>query len=132
MGIVVEPGASDASAEDEGRTDRHPSPSLETALTRGFLFCDLRGYTAFVEQRGHDANIDPRGRLVIGNDDNGRVLYLDRDGHEVDAFNGGACDVTVDSAGNTYVGGCGSDAVTVFDPSHRVIGRWQGPDMPLA
>jgi class 3 adenylate cyclase len=81
---------------------------------------------------GHDANFDPRGRLVIGNDDNGRILYLDRDGHEVDAFNGGACDVTVDSHGNTYVAGCGSDTITVFDAAHRLVGRWQGPDMPLA
>jgi DNA-binding beta-propeller fold protein YncE len=81
---------------------------------------------------GHDANVDPRGRIVVGNDDNGRVLYLDRDGKEVDSFNGGACDVTVDSAENVYVAGCGSDTLTVFDASHRVVGRWQGPSMPLA
>jgi WD40 repeat protein len=81
---------------------------------------------------GHDANIDRQGRLVVGNDDNGRVVYLDRDGQEVDAFNGGACSVTVDPDGNTYITGCGSDTITVFDASHRMVGRWQGPDMPLA
>ncbi|MEP6468662.1 MAG: 6-bladed beta-propeller [Chloroflexota bacterium] len=83
---------------------------------------------------GHDANIDPQGRIVIGIDDNGRVIFLDEDGHEVDAFNAGACQVTVDSAGNIYVAdvGCGGETVAVFDPSHRLIGRWQGPAMPLA
>ena len=80
---------------------------------------------------GHDANLDSRGRLVVGNDDNGRVLYLDRDGHEVDSFNGGACDATVDSAGDVYVAGCGSDSLVMFDPAHRLIGRWQGPGMLL-
>lgn len=80
---------------------------------------------------GHNADIDAKGRIVIGNDDTGRVLYLDQEGRELDAFDGQACGATVDAAGNTYVTGCGSDAIEVFDPAHRLVGRWSGPTMPL-
>jgi hypothetical protein len=49
---------------------------------------------------------------VIGIDDNGRVMFLDEDGHEVDAFSAGAGEVTVDSAGNAFADvGCGGPPV---------------------
>jgi DNA-binding beta-propeller fold protein YncE len=85
----------------------------------------------------HVANIDAHGRLVLANDDNGRIVYLDRDGHKVDAFGdprmfpGGACDVTVDTHGDTYVTSCdGTRATQVFDPTHRLVGSSR--DVPLA
>src|SRR5262249_10151227 len=71
----------------------------------------------------HPAGLDGHGRLVMVNDDLGRVVYLDRNGHEVDAFATPGCDVTVDAAGNTYVTGCARGTV-VFDPAHRRIGEW--------
>ena len=80
----------------------------------------------------HDADIDSKGRIVLGNDDTGRVVYLDGDGMVVDAFSARACDVTIDPADDLYVGGCGSDAIDVYDPQHRLIGSWSGPDMALA
>lgn len=50
---AVETGASLAPieplAEHSGFT---PRPDVATPLTRGFLFCDLRGYTGFVEKHG--------------------------------------------------------------------------------
>ena len=30
---------------------------------------------------GHNADIDSKGRIVVGNDDTGRVIYLDPDGN---------------------------------------------------
>jgi hypothetical protein len=58
---------------------------------------------------------------------NGKILYIDADGHKVDAFalREGACDVTVDSAGYTFANnGCGGNggSTTMFDRSHRLIG----------
>lgn len=87
-----------------------------------------------LEGNGHDADIDSKGRIVIGNDGTGRVVYLDLDGKVLDAFSAGACNVTVDPADNTYVVdvGCGGDQIRVYDPSHVLIGSWSGPDMILA
>jgi class 3 adenylate cyclase len=56
--MVVERGESESDAADGSLTHHAPSAGLETALTRGFLFCDLRGYTAFVEQRGDQAGAE--------------------------------------------------------------------------
>jgi DNA-binding beta-propeller fold protein YncE len=82
----------------------------------------------------HLASIDTHGRVVMTNDDTGRVLYVDAKGHKVDAFTlrEGACDVTVDVAGNTFVNhGCGGSGDTeVFDRTHHLIGGWYG-DSPL-
>ena len=63
----------------------------------------------------HLAAIDAHGRLVMVNDDQHRVLYVDPSGHKVDAFSpdyssltgGNVCEATVDAAGNTYLSGCG-------------------------
>lgn len=76
---------------------------------------------------GHDATIDSTGRIVLGNDDTGRVVYLDQLGQVVDAFlptAGGACDVTLDERDNLYVGGCGGDRIDVYRPSQTFVGSW--------
>ena len=111
--------------DDEARNLQKFSP------TGRFIWKVDRSNRPDMTGHGHDANIDSEGRIVVGNDDTGRVLYLDSNGREVDAFDGQACDVTVDSAGNTYVGGCGGDSIDVYDPAHHLIGRWAGPAMPL-
>ena len=81
------------------------------------------------------AGIDAHGRLVVLNDDKQRILYIDDGGHEVDAFSpgfptssptGGACEATVDAAGNTYVSGCGPGPTLVYDRAHRLIAKWPG------
>jgi hypothetical protein len=85
-------------------------------------------------------SIDAHGRLVIANDDAGRILYIDRNGHKVDAFGssgefpGGACNVTVDAQGYTYVDSCGPRpaATKVFNRAHALVGEWHGPGDPLA
>jgi sugar lactone lactonase YvrE len=77
---------------------------------------------------------DAHGRLVVVNDNQGRVLYIDASGHKVDAFspstssNGHVCEVTVDTAGNTYVSGCGAPTgpTLVYDRAHGLIARWPG------
>ena len=73
---------------------------------------------------GHDAKIDSKGRIVVGNDDNGKIIFLDPNGTVLESFDAKACDVTSDPADNLYVGGCGSDHVTIFDASHHQIGSW--------
>jgi DNA-binding beta-propeller fold protein YncE len=86
-------------------------------------------------------SIDQHGRLVTFND-NGLVLYIDRDGHELDSFNGTGgvfpsvapgCGVTVDPLGYTYVTGCGQapscsacGGTLVFDRTHRLVAEWTG------
>ena len=88
---------------------------------------ELRGH-------GHDGDIDSKGRIVVGNDDTGRVVYLDPDGKVLYAFSAKACNVTVDPADNTYVANaaCGGDGIQVYGPTHELIGSWSGPDMILA
>lgn len=87
----------------------------------------------------HVTSIDPHGRLVVTNDDIKRILYIDPNGHKVDAFSpstsgsgGHVCEATVDAAGNTYVSGCGSAGPTlVYDRAHRLIARWPGTQYSL-
>jgi len=90
----------------------------------------------------HLASIDAHGRLVMVNDDQGRVLYVDPNGHKVDAFSpdfsfffeGNMCEVTVDAAGNTYVSGCGPKPpapTLVYNRAHRLIAKWPGSTYKL-
>jgi streptogramin lyase len=86
----------------------------------------------------HLVSIDPHGRLVMANDDRGRIVYVDRNGHKVDAFGRSgdfpdrACEVTVDTVGTTYVTGCGGRSPTlVFDRRHRLVAEWPGSKHPL-
>lgn len=81
---------------------------------------------------GHGADIDSKGRIVVGNDDTRRVVYLDPEGKVLDAFTAGECDVTVDPDGNVYCRSFVVDEILVYSPSHALIGSWSGPDMPLA
>jgi outer membrane protein assembly factor BamB len=80
----------------------------------------------------HAADIDSMGRIVVGNDGNRRVIYLDPYGKVLDAFSAGECDVTVDPHGNVYCKSYVVDELKVYDPSHELIGSWIGPDMTLA
>lgn len=86
----------------------------------------------------HLASIDAHGRLVMVNDDQGRVLYVDPSGRKVDAFSpsvspgGHVCEATVDAAGNTYVAGCGPNPpARVYDRSHRLVAEWPGSKYSL-
>jgi DNA-binding beta-propeller fold protein YncE len=90
----------------------------------------------------HLAAIDAHGRLVMVNDDQHRVLYIDPSGHKVDAFSpnyssltgGNVCEATVDAAGNTYLSGCGESSTEpslVYDRAHRLIAKWPGTKYSL-
>lgn len=90
----------------------------------------------------HFTAIDAHGRLVIVNDTQNRVLYVDVSGHEVDAFSpstsgsptGHVCEATVDAAGDTYVSGCGpqpTGPTRVYDRAHRLIAEWPGTTYSL-
>ena len=91
----------------------------------------------------HTATIDAHGRLVMVNDDQHRVLYIDPSGHKVDAFSpnysslteGNVCEATVDAAGNTYLSGCGESSTEpslVYDRAHRLIAKWPGTKYSLS
>jgi sugar lactone lactonase YvrE len=97
-----------------------------------------------VEGTFHLSTFDSHGRLVVANDTNGRILYLDRDGHKVDAFGrsnlflsyigrdlGGPCEATVDAQGDTYVSACDKGPTLVFDRAHRLVAIWPGLPDPL-
>jgi hypothetical protein len=85
-------------------------------------------------------SLDSHGRLLAALPERDRVIYLDPDGHKVDAFDtgrliGGPCQVTVDAQGNTYVTACGPNGnepdfsgadSLVFDREHRLVGDWPG------
>jgi hypothetical protein len=95
------------------------------------------------------SSVDDHGRVVMTNDTQEAVLYIDGSGHKVDVFHTtgdfpvsgvGPCGAMVDAAGDTFVlscgagyaTGCGGSRVTrctdhfalVYDRSHRLIGAW--------
>ena len=84
----------------------------------------------------HFTSFDTHGRLVIVNDDQQRVLYVDQSGRKMDAFSphfttyfptGEACEATVDAAGDTFVSGCGpqpTGPTLVYDRAHGLIAKW--------
>ena len=84
---------------------------------------DLRGHL-------HLTSIDRHGRLVMVDDDLGRVVYLDENGHKVDAFDvrKALCDVSVDALGTTFLTDCGLGYQygEVFDRAHTLVGQWEG------
>jgi outer membrane protein assembly factor BamB len=86
---------------------------------------------------GHQrpGSIDAHSRIVTVNDDQNKVLYVDPSGHKVDAFSpsvppgGHVCEVTVDTAGDTYVSGCNggfTEPTLAYDRAHRLIAKWPG------
>jgi DNA-binding beta-propeller fold protein YncE len=90
----------------------------------------------------HFTSIDAHGRLVVVNSDQDRVLYIDPNGHKVDAFSpstsgspvGTECEATVDAAGDTFVSGCGPNPTgptLVYDRAHRPIAMWPGTTYSL-
>jgi hypothetical protein len=85
--------------------------------------------------------VDVHGRLALANDTKGRVVYIDADGREIDAFGTGSavghtgtfregvCSATVDAWGDTYVTSCQEPLIPphfteVFDRTHQLIGAW--------
>ena len=79
----------------------------------------------------HFAGFTDAGLLVMANEDRGRVVYVDRAGHKVDAFGSGpqgACDAATDGQGFVYVTGCQeTDAVSsteLYDSDHQLVGAW--------
>jgi sugar lactone lactonase YvrE len=91
---------------------------------------DLVGHFHF-----SSSSIDSHGRLLVANDSPERILYIDDGGHKVDAFGSpsafkqGACDVTVDANGDTFVGSCQDPLQSphyteVFDRTHGLLGEW--------
>lgn len=116
--------------------DRRTSGQLAKYSPSGQVvwLLDSDGDTDFMGHL-HVASIDVHGRLVMVNDDRGRVIYLSMDGHKVDAFGdyspGSACEVTVDQHGLTYLTGCAPSPTRVYDRAHRLIAEWPGTKDPL-
>jgi hypothetical protein len=90
----------------------------------------------------HLTSIDTHGRLVVVNDDQRRIIYVDASGHKVDAFSpstsgsptGRVCEATVDALGDTFVSGCGPQGTwptLVYDRTHRLIAEWPGAPYSL-
>jgi len=107
----------------------------------GQLIWQVGGDTSDPDLVGHFhlSMMDTHRRLVLTNDGNGRILYLDEGGHKVDVFGGsgalvkdGPCDVTADDAGYTYVTRCGSGPTLVFDRGHHLVAQWPMSDGVLA
>jgi len=99
---------------------------------------DLRGH--FVLE-----DVDSHNRIVAGVDTSHQVVYLDANGHRVEAFSTaglfrndwGPCDVTVDHQGDTLVQSCPDaghhipgvpsyQAALLFDRNHALVGAWYG------
>jgi streptogramin lyase len=82
-----------------------------------------------------NSSIDSHGRIITPNDDQNRIVYVDAMGNKVDAFGSpqefreGVCDVSVDSAGYTFVNSCQEPLLTphyteVFNRTHNLVGTW--------
>jgi outer membrane protein assembly factor BamB len=72
---------------------------------------------------GHTPTFDSQGRLVVSNDDNGLVLYLDpKTGAVLDAFEADGCSLGLDAADTVYVDDCGGGQVLAFDARHAPVG----------
>jgi len=136
--LVVDGAGNVYVADDQTETLSKFSPAGKVAWTIGGTASsdpDLIG-------NFHFAEIDAHGRLVIVNDGQRRVLYVDPSGHKVDAFSpstsgsptGSVCEATVDALGNTYVIGCGpqpTGPTLVYDRTHRLIAKWPGTTYSL-
>lgn len=74
-----------------------------------------------LQGHGHGVHLDNEGHLVYANDDNGDVIFLDVDGHFVEAFSAEANGVSSDPSGNLYVCGCEAADLRIFDAAHRLV-----------
>jgi DNA-binding beta-propeller fold protein YncE len=81
------------------------------------------------------SSMDAHGRILLTNDDQRRVFYIDSHGNKVDVIGSpetypdGACDVTIDQAGYVFVNSCEEPLdsphyTEVFDRSHHLVGTW--------
>lgn len=111
-------------ADDEHQTLKRFSPTGTAVWVIGGALNDDDDLVGHF----HLSMIDRHGRLLVTNDDKGRILYVDANGHKVDAFGGsgplmrdGPCDITVDDLGYTYVSPCGPGSTYVYDRSHRQV-----------
>jgi sugar lactone lactonase YvrE len=86
-----------------------------------FMWLADRSTDPLMNGHGHGATIDPQGRIVLGNDDTGKVVIVSPDGEVVDSFDADACDVTQDRVGNVFVEGCDADQLRVYAPDHRLL-----------
>jgi len=126
-------------ADDQSETLTKFSPA-------GKVIWQVGGTSSDPDLNGHFhfTSFDTHARLVMGNDDQNRVLYIDAGGHKVDAFSpstagspiGSVCGATVDAAGDTYVSGCNSPPAPtgptlVYDRAHRLIAKWPGTTYSL-
>jgi hypothetical protein len=131
--LIVDNAGNVYVADDQAQTLAKFSPAGKAIWTIG------GGTSSDPDLNGHFhlASIDAHGRLVIVNDDQHRILYIDASGHKVDAFSpstagypgGNVCEATVDAVGNTYVSGCGpqpTGPTLVYDRAHRLIAKWPG------
>ena len=126
-------------ADDQAGTLSKFSPAGKVLWTIGSGASSDPDLTGLFKFTGFDAH----GRLVVVNDSVNRVLYIDASGHKVDAFSpstarsptGHVCSATVDTAGNTYVSGCGDVPQTgptlVYDRAHQLIAKWPGTTYSL-
>jgi 6-bladed beta-propeller len=135
--------ASDLAVDDAGNVyvldDRRPGV-VDKFSPGGKLVWEVGGETSpDPDMRGHLhlTSIDRHGRLVMVDDDTGGVVYLDENGHKVDAFDAGrpgGCDISIDAFGTTFLTGCGLGRfqfAKVFDRTHTLVGQWVGGDEAL-
>jgi hypothetical protein len=143
VGLAVDAAGNVYVADDSDETLSKLSPSGRELWRIGGIGATNPDFAGHF----HLASIDRHDRLVLLNDGPARVLYVDRDGHELDAFGGrgtplghwihgngnaappvaAACDVTVDSQGKTYVSGCARGrndcpAHTAASPNPTAVG----------
>ena len=124
----------DLAVDDEGvyvvDDDRQ---TLSKFSTRGTLQWQIGGPSSDEDLLGffHLNTIDVHHRLVVANETNGRIVYLDTNGHEVDAFTVSGpllrhlpCDVTVDDLGYTYISPCIAGDTYIFDREHHLVTSW--------
>jgi DNA-binding beta-propeller fold protein YncE len=134
-------------------TDNTLNTVLKFSPTGTFLWQIGGATTTDPELTGefHLASVDSHGRIVTTSDTQEAILYINSSGHKVDSFHTtddfpvpevGPCNVTVDSAGYTFVTSCGSTYTTiggcggspavdciyqfelVYDRAHHLVGAW--------
>jgi len=136
--LLVDPGG-DLYVSDGG------ARTLSKFSSTGRVEWRIGGATGDADLNGHFhfANTDPHGVLIVANDDQGRILYIDSHSHKLDTFGRGSglgasgtfrdgiCDVSVDASGDMFVNSCEEPLLPkhyteVFDPHRALVGAWNG------